>query len=688
MRKSYGPIRFGINWLTINRRLPKFFPDWAKLTPNYEFSPRVLTPDGRVRAVVEGAMLPFVDHIEMGGYKASHIVSYKIDENREAEVFIHSAYPCFRMKPNVTEASYSHNFTYGTDLFVDGKKLVEKTRFIDILGKLSFINEGEGLDIKREFFPAVYTTAIIEKIIVENPTEMAVDVEIKTLGGEYVSVPSVAEDGREYLSRVDFADEDGKMMSGLSPFVSQKVEPSSNVVFYAVYYTRPKGEDILVDVRYEEKKRNSFVSERLNGLRIETPNPVFDAAFSHAVIRGSESIFETKGGLMHCPGGGSYYAAIWTNDNVEYAAPFFGYAGYDTANNAMLNGIRMFGEEIDRSGIPYKRKKSIPSSIFAEGDGKWGIAGDRGDCAMYGSGAARFALSIGDKRMAEEIFRYVEFCVEYTKSRTDHKGRVKSDADELEGRFPHGKYNLSTNCLAYDMYLHAGYLAGELGRADLKYEYLNHAAALRDSIVRNFSGTIEGYHTFKYFDGNKVLRSWICLPMCFGIYENSKDTADALFGEKLYEDATLKTASNRNVVWDRSLLFAIRGAFKAGIRERSLNALTEYTLSRFLGNHAPYPYEAYPEGNRRHLSAESLLYCRIFTEGILGLQVLGFGKIAITPSLPKGWTFFRVRHLVIAEMPIDIVIENDEITVFDQMGKVISKKPFINGQKASFDLNL
>ena len=688
MRKSYGAIRFGINWLTINRRLPKFFPEWAKLPPNYELSPRVLLPDGRVRAVMEGATLPFVDHIEMSGYKASHIVSYKVDAERRAEVFIHSAYPDFRMVPNVTEASYSHNFTYGTRLFVNGKRLAEKTRFIDILGKLSFINEGEGLDVKREFFPAVYTTAIIEKIVVENPTDNPVDVEIKTLSGEYVSVSKISEEGQEYLSRVDFADEDGKMMSGLSPFVSKKVGVGESVVFYAVYYTRPKDEDILVDVRYEEKKRNAFIAERFSGLRIETPNPVFDAAFSHAVIRGSESIFDTKGGLMHSPGGGSYYGAIWTNDNVEYAAPFFGYAGYDTANKAVLNGIRMFGEEIDRSGVPYKRKKSIPSSIYACGDGKWALAGDRGDCQMFASGAARFALSIGDKQLAEEIFRYVEFCVEYTKSRTDHRGRVRSDSDELEGRFPHGKYNLSTNCIAYDMYLHAGYLAGELGRADLKYEYLNHAAALRNSIVKNFSSTVEGYHTFKYFNGNKILRSWICLPMCFGIYENSKDTADALFGEKLYEDAALKTASNRNAVWDRSLLFAIRGAFKAGIRERSVNALTEYTLSRFLGNHAPYPYEAYPEGNRRHLSAESLLYARIFIEGILGLQVVGFGKITVAPSLPKEWDFFRVRRLVIADMPVDVVVENDEITVYDQMGKVISRQPFINGQKVTLDLNI
>ena len=306
---------------------------------------------------------------------------------------------------------------------------------------------------------------------------------------------------------------------------------------------------------------------------------------------------------------------------------------------------------------------------------------------MFASGAARYALALGDKRVAEEIFRYLEFCVEYTKSRTDRKGRVKSDADELEGRFPHGKYNLATNCLAYDTYLNAGYLAGELGRADLKYEYLDLAAATRNAIVKHFSGNVENYRTFKYYDGNRVLRSWICLPMCFGIYDNSKDTADALFGN-LYSDGTLKTASNRNVVWDRSLLFALRGAFKAGIRERSLEALREYTLSRLLGDHVPYPYEAYPEGNRRHLSAESLLYTRIFTEGLLGLQVVGFGKFSITPSLPKGWDSFKLRRLVLADMPIDIVIEDGLLRILDRVGRPIIQQPFVNGQKINVDLNV
>lgn len=44
--------------------------------------------------------------------------------------------------------------------------------------------------------------------------------------------------------------------------------------------------------------------------------------FRFSKIRTAESIFDTASGPLHSPGGGAYYAAIWTNDQIEYAAPF------------------------------------------------------------------------------------------------------------------------------------------------------------------------------------------------------------------------------------------------------------------------------------------------------------------------------------------------------------------------------
>lgn len=689
MRNKYGKIKTLYNYLVIRHRLPSTFPAWATIQPDdvYDGS-RVMLPDKTVRFVTAGANLPFSDHIELSGRVASHIISYMVDTDGIPSIFLHSSYPNFRLRPVATEASYAHNFINLSKVLVNGKPVREKSRFIDILGKLTFINEIDGgIEVKRTFFPAVYTTAIIEKIEIENLNEEGeISVEVSTPVGEYISLSKYSLDGTEYLSRADVADDTGKMMFGLDPYQEDIVKAQDKKTFYVVYYTRPKEEDILVNCLYEEKKRNDFINSVLKGIRIETPEPLLDTCFTHAVLRGTESVFDTKAGLMHCPGGGAYYGAVWTNDQIEYSAPFFGYAGFDAPIEATINTIRMFSEEIDNSYKPMKKRHAIPSSISNCGDNVWNIVGDRGDTQMFASGASRFLLALGDRELANEFFKAIEFAVNFTKSRTDRLGRVKSDTDELEGRFPTTKYNLSTNALAYDTYMFASRLAEELGMSSQKYECFNLAAKQRNSIVRNFTGTVKGFKTFRYYKNNKVLRSWICMPMCVGIKDNAKATIDALFSEDMYQNGYMKTAQNRKTTWDRSLLFALRGGFKAGLPDKVIDYLNDYTHSRLLGSHAPYPYEAYPEGNGRHLSAESILYARIFVEGMLRLTVTGFGKFRITPSLPTSWKKFAVRHLVFAGMPIDIEINNNHLTILDQTGKTITECNIVNGQK--IDINL
>lgn len=690
MRKRFGKLKTLYNYVVAKHRLPAFYPPWAvnQYPEGIVDGSRVLLTDKTVRFVSNGAYLPFSDHLELSGRVASHIISYMVNDDRTPTVFIHSVYPNFRILPQATESSFSHNFIDVARVKVDGARILEKNRFVDILGKLTFINETDkGLEIRHTFFPAVYTTALVEKIEIENLNEEGeIEVEIVVPEGEYMSLPKYSPDEVEYVSRTDIADDSGKMMWGLTPYQKDKVKSGETKTFYVVYYTRPKNDDILVDCCYEEKKRNDFIQSVKNGIRIETPDPLLDAEFTHAVLRGTEAIFDTKAGLLHCPCGGTYYGAIWTNDEIEYSAPFFGYAGFDLPVKATVNAIRMFAEEIDTSYKPMPKKKSIPSSISNCGDNVWNIVGDRGDTQMFASGTARFLLALGDKELAEEFFKAVDFAVDYTKSRTDRFGCVRSDTDELEGRFRTTKYNLSTSALSYDMYMYASRLASELGLSARKYECFNLAAKQRNSIVKNFSANVEGYKTYKYYKHNKFLRSWICMPLCVGIKDNALGTLDALFSEKMYENGFMKTASNRKTTWDRSLLFALRGGFKSGNPDKVADYLTEYTHSRLLGEHSPYPYEAYPEGNGRHLSAESILYARIFVEGILRLTVTGFGKFRITPSIPTKWKHFAVRRLVFAGIPIDIEIENNHLKVLDQMGNVITECNVVNGQKVDIEL--
>ena len=82
-----------------------------------------------------------------------------------------------------------------------------------------------------------------------------------------------------------------------------------------------------------------------------------------------------------------------------------------------------------------------------------------------------------------------------------------------------------------------------------------------------------------------------------------------------------------------------------GATELGLEKLRDYSETRLLGEHVPYPIEAWPEGSQRHLSAESALYCRVFTEGLFGIRPTGFASFTATPRLPEKWNSMILRNI-------------------------------------------
>jgi len=121
------------------------------------------------------------------------------------------------------------------------------------------------------------------------------------------------------------------------------------------------------------------------------------------------------------------------------------------------------------------------------------------------------------------------------------------------------------------------------------------------------------------------------------------------------EDGLASLAGNKTF-WDRSTLYGLRGVFAAGETEKALRYLRYYSERRLLGEHVPYAVEAYPEGNQRHLSAESGLYCRIFTEGIFGMRPTGFNSFNITPRLPKEWNQMALRNIHAFQNQFDLEV--------------------------------
>lgn len=174
--------------------------------------------------------------------------------------------------------------------------------------------------------------------------------------------------------------------------------------------------------------------------------------------------------------------------------------------------------------------KPIPSSIISEGVSFWHGAKDRGDGAMIAYGAARYALARGDKAEARELWPLIEWCLEYCNRKLTPAGVVASNSDELENRFPAGDANLCTSTLYYDALRSAVMLGRELGvSAKQLNTYRDQANALEKAIEKHFGYEIEGFHSYRYYEGNDILRSWICMPLVMGIYTRSQGTIDALF---------------------------------------------------------------------------------------------------------------------------------------------------------------
>lgn len=270
-------------------------------------------------------------------------------------------------------------------------------------------------------------------------------------------------------------------------------------------------------------------------------------------------------------------------------------------NASALNSFRHFARFMNPAYEP------LPSSVIAEGDDIWNGAGDRGDAAMIACGAARYALARGDRAEAAELWPLVEWCLEYCRRQLTADGVVASDTDELEGRFT-GDANLCTSTLYYDALLSAVSLGRELGVESAQTaRYAAQARALARAIDAHFGGEVGGYDTYRYYAGNTLLRSWICMPLIVGLKERSEGTVRALLGPELMTDDGLLTQQGSSTFWDRSTLYALRGIYNVGQADRATELLHRYSQRRLLGDHVPYPIEAWPEGSQRHLSAERAL---------------------------------------------------------------------------------
>ena len=177
--------------------------------------------------------------------------------------------------------------------------------------------------------------------------------------------------------------------------------------------------------------------------------------------------------------------------------------------------------------------------------------------------------------------------------------------------------------------------------------------------------------------------------MTVDIFDRKEGTIAALFSPRLWTEDGLASLAGNKTFWDRSTLYGLRGAFTAGETEKALRFLKYYSQRRLLGEHVPYAVEAYPEGNQRHLSAESGLYCRIYTEGLFGMRPVSFNAFDITPRLPKEWNKMALRNIHSFQNVFDLEVERsgkDKLAVTVTKGG--NKKQYIikEGEKKRIQL--
>lgn len=594
----------------------------------------------------------------MSGEKVSLWVQYGVNEKGQATLDRTMVFPSFRLLPVRTIASMTYNVTDGElPRFLINDKLLktgvynaavapdmqEKVTSIKQKGVLqisSVLGKDGNITLQRTLFPSTDKPVAIEKWVFTNTGKQPAKIEMEYL---YREVKPAAE--RTTPQQHSFVV--STVNEGL-----KNVAPGDSVQFAILYQAINKNNPLAtVDVNAELNTRQQRLNGILSLMQLETPDPILNTAFAFAKIRATESIYKTKGGYLHGPGGLRYYAAIWANDQAEYINPFFAMLGDEIGNKSAMNAYRWFARYMN------DEYKPIPSSIIAEGDATWHGAKDRGDMAMIAYGAARYALTYGNKDSAKVLWPLIEWCLEYLNRKLDANGVVASNSDELEGRFPAGKANLNTSVLYYDALNSAAMLGKLLAVPKAQTDkYTKDAQTIRTNIDRFFGATVEGFKTYRYYEGNDTLRAWICSPLIVDIFDRKEGTIAALFSPRLWTADGLASLAGNSTFWDRSTLYALRGVLAAGETEKAMTFLRYYSQRRLLGEHVPYAVEAYPEGNQRHLSAESGLYCRIYTEGLFGIRATGFNSFNCTPRLPNGWQQMALRNMHSFGNVFDVVV--------------------------------
>jgi hypothetical protein len=494
----------------------------------------------------------------------------------------------------------------------------------------------EGLAAIRTVFPSMKNAVVVEMWQLKNVSEKPLAVEVVTMG------------------RVTNATQRTQLAWFSQGAGAATLKPGSVLMFSnCLRATLKESADANapVDVALEQASRFRLIQAAFFGPgRLETPEPLLDLAFAFQKLHVLETPIETCKGVITHNGSLTYSPGVWANDPVEYSSPLFPFFGDPELNEASMNMYRIWQDYCKTNGIV-----PFPGS-FEHADLKL-CQRERGDDAMVLYGLSKFLLFQGDRTAAEELWPLIEFAAASVLGHTTTNGIIASQTDEMEDRYPTGKANLSTSSLAYGGYCLAASLAKALGKP-VSAEYEARATALRKAIDVYFGAEVEGFNSYRYYDGNTTLRGWILLPLAMGITERQEATVAALVSDKLWPHrmagADILAESTRETEWGRETYYALRVLFKAGRTEEALDLTRRVVKAQIFGERGPYPDE-----DAIDMLCPGSLYPRVFTEGLFGIVPQGLSTFDCTPWLPAAWPRMALRDQRAFGRSWDLVVERE-----------------------------
>ena len=499
----------------------------------------------------------------------------------------------------------------------------------------------KGVRATRTLFPSIEQRMALQAWTLENTLSEPLKIQ----------VPPVQE---TLWRRKAVDDQDWLVEYRVTGVAQQTLQPGESVQFAVAYTARAEADPpLVIDLAREKKAYADLVRHAQNHLKLVTPDALFNHTFEWVKVRILLSNIETKAGLINTTGSMAYYCGFWANDNAEYASPLVPLLGSADLEQGIDTMYRVWLKDITQYGL---KDKQITGSF--ESYNLKPYQRGRGDEAMILYGLSRYLLTLADKTRAEEMWPLIVRCGDYLKMNLNPAGVITSRTDELEGRLPSGQANLSTSALAYGGLQVAARLGRALGKTSQADQFDQFAQSLAQSIETFFGAKVQGYETYRYYEGGDLLRGWISLPLVVGLKSRQTGTLDALFSDKLWLEkpetleVNLKAVSTESrTQWARETYYALLAAFKSGRTDLALDKTRIVLTSHMLGHGGPFADE-----DDSDLLSPSILYARVITEGLFGIEPLSFHSFQLTPRLPESWPMMQLNAIQLLGRQLDLQV--------------------------------